>query len=246
MAEYDEKISNLIKLGLQYEFSIAELSKKFGLTNRTISKVLKENGWSPNLSSSLVRMRKNGVNIEQLLLAAQYYLYNNVTFEVVVDKYGVTYDQISKYLNYIEKLPNKKDRKCRQKAWNTGLSKHTDSRVASYAKTKSGYISGYGYKKVWSDELKKSVNEHHYVWFKNTGYWPDTSKGEQIHHIDGNKLNNDYSNLILVDVASHSAIHKNYEQLTCLLIKEGYISFNKNTNQLETGYLWQILNESGK
>ena len=68
MTEYDEKISNLIKLGLQYEFSIAELSKKFGLTNRTISKVLKENGWSPNLSSSLVRMRKNGVNIEQLLL----------------------------------------------------------------------------------------------------------------------------------------------------------------------------------
>lgn len=39
----------------------------------------------------------------------------------------------------------------------------------------------------------KPVAEHRYVWFLNTGKWPD----KQIDHIDGNKKNNDFSNLRL-------------------------------------------------
>lgn len=173
-----------------------------------------------------------------------FYVNNNVTMSKMVELYGISTGTLCKYLRERNiKVDSQRTRRG-QVSWNKGLSKHSDHRVASYAKTKSGYISGYGYRKVWSDELKKSVNEHHYIWFKNTGYWPDTSKGEQVHHIDGDKLNNNYSNLLLVDVANHSVIHKKYEQLTCLLIKKGYITFNKDTNELETEFLWRMLNEN--
>ncbi|MHA2023803.1 MAG: HNH endonuclease, partial [Candidatus Thorarchaeota archaeon] len=31
----------------------------------------------------------------------------------------------------------------------------------------------------------KVIQNSHYIWFKNTGYWPVDN--EVIHHIDGNK-----------------------------------------------------------
>ena len=45
----------------------------------------------------------------------------------------------------------------------------------------------------------------HYVWFKNTGYWP--VRGEIIHHIDGNCRNDEFSNLRLMTKAEHTRIH---------------------------------------
>jgi hypothetical protein len=241
MVKDHEKTNELIELGLQYKFSIAELSKKFGLSNRTISKILKENGWSPNFNSSLIRMRKNGTDIENLAQAATYYVNNKVTFQDVMIKYGVSCENLRKYLFYIGKLPDKFSRKSRQKTWNTGLSKYSDNRVASYAKNQSKETYIHGYKKIWSDELKKSVIEHHYVWFKNTGYWPNTLNKEQIHHIDGNKLNNNFNNLVLTSISEHSIIHKKYEDLVFRLLRAGYIEYDKTTNNLIEDTLWKKL-----
>jgi len=51
----------------------------------------------------------------------------------------------------------------------------------------------------------------HYVWFLNTGHWPDWNKQEVIHHIDGNILNDDFKNLELMTIAEHTSFHKNGE-----------------------------------
>lgn len=129
-------------------------------------------------------------------------------------------------------------------AWNKGKTKHTDDIVAKYSKTKSQKGSNIrvdGYGTVWSDELKKTVRAHHYAWFKNTGHWPNTKIGEQVHHIDGNKLNNEFSNLALVLVAEHSAIHKQYEQVACELIKLGLVEFNQHNKTLDISKLWKLL-----
>lgn len=239
----EESIRKIIEIGLTYRFSLKELCTQFKLSNRTIASILKNAGWCPKISSSLIRLSKNGVNIEQLHMATAHYLNNQITFEEIESKFGIPYTVLSRHLKRIGRLPNIKNRKTRQRAWNTGLTKRTDIRILAYAKTKSGYISSYGYSKVWSDELGKTVNEHHYVWFKNTGIWPDTKNQEQIHHIDGDKLNNDYSNLLLVSASKHTEIHKKYEQLVYSLIKKGYVILNKQTCELETEFLWKILNE---
>lgn len=62
--------------------------------------------------------------------------------------------------------------------------------------TKKGYIrKHYGTRQRF---------EHCVIWEKNNGPIP---KGMQIHHIDGNKLNNDISNLMLVDTLTHKRLH---------------------------------------
>ena len=55
------------------------------------------------------------------------------------------------------------------------------------------YISQVGWKQM-----------HHYVWEKHNGIKP---KGMHIHHIDGNKDNNDISNLRLMTNSEHLKLH---------------------------------------
>jgi hypothetical protein len=47
------------------------------------------------------------------------------------------------------------------------------------------------------------------VWFEATGTWP--TRREHVHHKDGNKLNNDLSNLILLPARTHHALHPETE-----------------------------------
>jgi len=51
---------------------------------------------------------------------------------------------------------------------------------------------------------KKTMMYHRLVWSKYNGKIPE---GYHIHHIDGNKLNNDISNLQLISSSEHSKLH---------------------------------------
>jgi len=51
--------------------------------------------------------------------------------------------------------------------------------------------------------------------------------GEQIHHIDGDKQNNDISNLILCkNLSEHRLIHDSLEKIAFELYQKGIIKFN--------------------
>lgn len=63
--------------------------------------------------------------------------------------------------------------------------------------TKKGYVRIY--------HNGKSKMLHVLVWEKYFGEVPD---GYQIHHIDGNKTNNDINNLQLVTILEHKRIHE--------------------------------------
>lgn len=67
-----------------------------------------------------------------------------------------------------------------------------------------GYITSKGYHRVWDTKEKRYRLEHNIVWEEHYGKIPD---GMQVHHIDHNKLNNDISNLKLVDSLTHKRIH---------------------------------------
>lgn len=174
-----------------------------------------------------------------------YYKNNDVTLQELGDKFNVTKETAWKHMKNANVKVDIQRTKRGKKVWNSGLSKQTDARVAKYAKTKSKDYILDGYKMTWSDDLNKSVREHHKVWFEKNGYWPDSSKGKQIHHIDGDKLNNDIDNLQLCSVAEHTRIHKLYEQLVFKLIKEKLVSFDKGTNKLNTDVLNEYLEDGG-
>lgn len=67
-----------------------------------------------------------------------------------------------------------------------------------------GYITKKGYHRVWDTKEKRYRFKHNIVWEEHYGKIPD---GMQVHHIDHNKLNNDISNLKLVDSLTHKRIH---------------------------------------
>lgn len=54
--------------------------------------------------------------------------------------------------------------------------------------------------------------EHHYVWWQQTGEVPIKGKSE-IHHVDGDKKNNKFSNLVHISKKRHCNTHLNSEGL---------------------------------
>lgn len=176
--------------------------------------------------------------------AVNYYINNVVRFIDVYEKFHIGSHLISRELKRRNiKIDSQRTRKGKG-SWNKGLNKHIDERVAinakslSKSKTKS-HIRHDGYESIYVDELKKAIKLHNYVWYQNTGHWPDGKNGEQVHHIDGDKLNNEFNNLLLMSVEEHSRVHKEYEQVFFELYKLGLIKFNKNTRGID----WQDFNQ---
>ena len=73
---------------------------------------------------------------------------------------------------------------------------------------KAKWLNDKGYVRMWDYEEDKVVFEHRRVWRKHYGPVPP---GYFIHHIDGNKENNDISNLMLVDVLTHKRLQSGCE-----------------------------------
>ena len=116
-----------------------------------------------------------------------------------------------------------------------------------FSKDKSGrwkggeYISSDGYKMVkvegeYHDSgRQKYKKEHILIYEKELGRELKTDRGnmgEQIHHIDGNKLNNNFSNLVLCsDTREHRNLHCQLEKIAFELVRKGIIIFDKEKNK---------------
>lgn len=69
----------------------------------------------------------------------------------------------------------------------------------------SGGINKYGYKKMKDNKTGKELLVHQFIWKRYN--LPIIPKGFCVHHIDGNKLNNNPKNLMLLDFGTHSTLH---------------------------------------
>lgn len=143
-----------------------------------------------------------------------------------------------------EKLKRNRDRHVSKNGtWNKGKTRYDDERIAlgssKLSTVKRKTFIRCGYPMVYSEFHKKAIKEHDYIWFLSNGKLPDRDKKEQVHHIDGDKMNNNIDNLILVDVNEHSRIHKEYERVGEFLLKEGVIDFSFE----KRGVNWESVQE---
>lgn len=80
------------------------------------------------------------------------------------------------------------------------LAYHRGKNATTY---KGGWIRPDGYRQIQFEGRPKL--EHDVVWYTATGKWP--TRQEHIHHKDGNKLNNDIANLVLLPANEHFLQH---------------------------------------
>ena len=116
----------------------------------------------------------------------------------------------------------------------------------------NSYINQYGYRLYYiGDKSYKGgyVSEHRIVMELHLGR--RLKIGEVIHHIDGNKLNNNISNLLLTNKKDHKGLHHSIERIAFKLFQAGFIEFvngeYKLTNLTELPKLdssYSILGES--
>jgi len=100
-----------------------------------------------------------------------------------------------------------------------------------------GIVITGGYKNIKKYEHPRAnsngyIAEHILIMEKKIGRFLKTE--EIVHHIDGNKLNNDKNNLYLCDKSSHRKIHNSVLKLTRTLYKNGIIKFDKEKSE----YYW--------
>lgn len=75
----------------------------------------------------------------------------------------------------------------------------------------NGWISVEGYRVLKIDGVQKQYS--HYVWWQNTGYWPDwETKREVIHHINLIPLDDRFENLQLMTDSEHKSLHNRGEK----------------------------------
>lgn len=93
--------------------------------------------------------------------------------------------------------------------WNKGKGVSSSKGTIIYANiSQKGYVDEKGYRRF---KIKgKTVKEHRLVWEQNFGKIPFNY---DIHHKDGNKLNNHISNLELIHHNEHSS--KSMEDIKC-------------------------------
>lgn len=77
---------------------------------------------------------------------------------------------------------------------------------------------------------KKKVWVHRYNAEKKIGR--KLLSTEPVHHIDGNKTNNDYDNLYICESKEkHGLVHGSLEKVAFELYRNGYIKFNEDTGE---------------
>lgn len=89
----------------------------------------------------------------------------------------------------------------------------------------------------YNSSLRKHL--HQYIWEKENGPIP---KGYEIHHIDGNTMNNDITNLMMVTIQEHKEIHSNNMSEERI----DYLRKNLNENARPKAIEWHKSKEGSK
>jgi len=110
------------------------------------------------------------------------------------------------------------------------IRQNLDERVGEKRIDQNGYVQV----RVASDYVGSglyggAVREHILVMENHIGR--QIEKGEVVHHIDGDKTNNNIKNLQLMTVAEHNACHAANDRLVMELFRSGVVGYDRKTKR---------------
>jgi len=119
-----------------------------------------------------------------------------------------------------------------QAGYESKIKNNLEPRIGDVILDKSGYPEIYiGKNYPYRKGGYRSIRLHQYnmEMFLERGLL----KHEVVHHIDGNKMNNDIENLYLTTIQEHNKLHACSENLIFELYKRGLVVFNKSIGRYE-------------
>ena len=90
------------------------------------------------------------------------------------------------------------------------------------------------YVKILSNGKSNGMPYANYIWMKGNPAFFDIPKGYVIHHLDGDALNDDISNLVIMQKHHHSAYHWKYK------IIQSEVSIDPSVIRHEKQYFFPI------
>lgn len=189
----------LKKLYLDEGRTIEELCKLLGIKSKiTASKVLRSHGIDTNSNLRKSAIHRSGMTESEFKTYLKDNYKNGKSMGDISREIGVSPSAIRKYFVKYG-IPRAKN------------TSYFENNVERHPSWKGGRrILSNGYIAVYCPDhpnagIRKTVYEHQLVMENHIGRY--IKKGEVVHHIDGNKSNNDISNLLLLTNSDHVKLH---------------------------------------
>ena len=111
------------------------------------------------------------------------------------------------------------------------VAERMDAKAGTIKEKKNGYREIYIGKNYPYNRKPGCIRMHVYVMEQHIQR--KIEQGEVVHHIDGDKRNNDLSNLFLTTVEEHNRLHARSELIIFELVKRGVVRFNREIGRYE-------------
>lgn len=213
--QFNEETINNIRNYINEGHTKRETCNRFTIKLDTLNRVMRENNIKPFYTEKINKSANKPINEECINLVCNLFRNTMISLHDICKEAGIEYWEMqdilkSNFTQYdIDKRKSKMYAKSKQ-----GLNNPMTGKCKENHPNYKGIIDdGNGYSMIlkpdWYTGRKNSkhIYLHHAVICESLGI-TEIPQGFCVHHIDGNKKNNDISNLCLLSMGAHTKLHQ--------------------------------------
>lgn len=213
--KFDEKTINEIRDFIQEGHTKKETCNRFTLKLDTLSRIMKEHDIEPYHTEKITHGELKPLSEETVFLITNLYNTTLMSLQDIAGETGISPKKVRDVIEaqFSTELRSKRSARVYSKSKIGSSNPMFDKKGELHPNYKGVVSDGRGYLMVlkpdWYTGRKGSnhVFLHNIVICEHLGL-TEIPEGFCVHHIDGNKINNDISNLCLLTIGAHSKLHQ--------------------------------------